>query len=131
VPWWQSDDFKPQQRASVTYVYKGKDVFLWLWLRVFSDAVLCNSSLPDCGNSPCPPLLSPGFITASRTLQKHALEIVTVTSSRSVNQEASFCFNEEQLKREAACCSLGTRPSENRKEGLGDRLRWKCTKQNV
>ena len=23
--------------------------------------------------------------------------------------------------------SLGTRPSENRKEGLGDRLGWKCT----
>ena len=27
--------------------------------------------------------------------------------------------------------SLGTRPSENRKEGLGDRLGWKCTERNV
>ena len=27
--------------------------------------------------------------------------------------------------------SLGTRPSENWKEGLGDRLRWKCTERNV
>ena len=27
--------------------------------------------------------------------------------------------------------SLRTRPSENWKEGLGDRLRWKCTERNV
>ena len=27
--------------------------------------------------------------------------------------------------------SLGTRPSENQKEGLGDGLRWKCTERNV
>ena len=28
-------------------------------------------------------------------------------------------------------CSLGTRPLENRKEGLGDRLGSKCTERNV
>jgi len=28
VPWMQATTFKPQQRASVRYMYKGKDVFL-------------------------------------------------------------------------------------------------------
>ena len=27
--------------------------------------------------------------------------------------------------------SLGTRPSDNRKEGVGDRLCWKCTEWNI
>jgi len=140
VPWMRSDDFQTIAESVCEVCVRGKGRFpvaaRWFWqvTNVLSDyttkiypscscdAVLRNSPQCDCRSSPCPPLLSPGFLTVSRTSCKHALEDhrfrFTVTSSRSVNQEASFCFTAEQLKRDCIlsryCCpTQGTSKLQN------------------
>ena len=66
-----------------TYMYEGKDIFQLVWqvtmlqsstLRVWCDAMLCNSPQPGWGSSPSPSVLSSDFLTVSCTSHKRALE---------------------------------------------------------
>ena len=102
---------------SVRYVYKGKDVILWLPAGfgkslcyevtpfVF-DVMQCSVALDSltaevhqiiCYSFQASTLVQTCFGRPSFSVMQLA------TSSRSVNREASFCFTAEQLKREAAC----------------------------